>query len=135
APSCLRNPGRSKGHSNLMNAAAEILLEVGTCPVMLRRPGEQAEEFHFHNVGSTEVPCSDMGIVEPVTWAIAELLSGRPFRDGRDAWVKRAAESDSVPLLARVTQALQHLRQVAGHSEWAETMLRDHCQPNWKEIH
>ncbi len=125
----------SKGHSNLRNAAAEILLEVGTCPVMLRRPGEQAEEFHFHNVGSTEVPCSDMGIVEPVTWAIAELLSGRPFRDGRDAWVKRAAESDSVPLLARVTQALQHLRQVAGHSEWAETMLRDHCQPNWKEIH
>lgn len=125
----------SAGISHSVDADASVLLKVGTCPALLRRPREQAEEFHYLNIGTSELPCPGMGMVEPVTWAIAELLSSNAFRDGRDAWVKQAAGAGSVPLLARVTQALQHLRRIEGHVEWADTMLKDHCQPNWKSIH
>ncbi|NHF68424.1 type I restriction enzyme HsdR N-terminal domain-containing protein [Xanthomonas hortorum] len=124
--------GDFKRQSQYVKAAAAVLMEVGKCPAILHRPRDQLDEYHTLQVGTVQVPCPGMGMVEPVTWAITETLLSTAFRDERDAWVRVAAESGSVPLLARATQALQHLMHIEGHAEWAETVLNDYCQSNWK---
>jgi len=123
---------RLKGQSDDINVAAWLLMEVGTCPVVLRRLRKQLDGYHVHQIGQVEMPCGEMGIVEPVTWAIAELLSSESFKGERDAWVQEAIEADNLPLLGRVTQALRHLLNVQGLGEWASEMLRVYCDPKWE---
>jgi hypothetical protein len=123
---------RHKSQSDYINLAAWLLMEVGTCPVVLRRLRKQLDGYHVHQIGQVEMPCAKLGIVEPVTWAIAELLSSESFKEDRGAWVQGAIEADNLPLLGRVTQALRHLQKVQGLGEWASEMLRLHCDPKWE---
>lgn len=124
---------RHKSQSDYVNVAAWLLMEVGTCPVVLRRLHKQLDGYHVHQIGRVEMPCAEMGIVEPLTWAIAELLSSESFKNERDSWVQEATEMQNLPLLGRVTQALRHLQKVQGLGEWASEMLRLHCDPKWDD--
>lgn len=113
----------------LWSIAAWLLMEIGTCPVMLRRPSKELEDFHTHDIDGGEMSCMRNGIAEPVTWAIAELLGQDVPGVDRDAWVHEAAASDSLPLINRLGQALSHLANVGGTSEWAEAMLQQEVRP------
>jgi Type I restriction enzyme R protein N terminus (HSDR_N) len=113
----------------LWSIAAWLLMEIGTCPVMLRRPSKELEDFHTHDIDGGEMSCMRNGIAEPVTWAIAELLGQDVPGVDRDAWVHEAAASDSLPLINRLGQALSHLANVDGTSEWAEAMLQQKVRP------
>jgi hypothetical protein len=121
------------GDGELMNVAGWLLMQLGTCPVVLRRPSKHLEGYHVHEIGDSEIPCFGMGIVEPVTWEIVELLSNNVTGIDRDGWVQEAVHSGSLPLLGRVTNALRHLKQVEGLSAWADRLLDDHCEAVWKE--
>ncbi|MET4730668.1 hypothetical protein ABIE09_004488 [Lysobacter enzymogenes] len=123
---------RHKNMSDDVNVAAWLLQEVATCPVVLRRIRKQMDDYHVHQIGEVEMPCAKLGIVEPVTWAIAELLSSEFFKDERDAWVLEAIRADNLPLLGRLTQALKHLQKVEDLGEWASEMLKIHCNPKWE---
>ena len=113
----------------LWSIAAWLLMEIGTCPVVLRRPSKELEDFHTHDIDGGEMSCMRNGIAEPVTWAIAELLGQDVPGVDRDAWVHEAAASDSLPLINRLGQALSHLANVGGTSEWAEAMLQQEVRP------
>lgn len=111
------------------SVAAWLLMEIGVCPVVLRKPSKEFEGFHTHDIDNGEMSCMRNGIAEPVTWAIAELLMHDIPGVDRDAWVHEAATSNSVPLINRLGQALSHLAIVSGTSEWAEKMLVQVLRP------
>ncbi|CAB1369105.1 type I restriction enzyme HsdR N-terminal domain-containing protein [Denitratisoma oestradiolicum] len=114
---------------DLLNVAAWLLLEIGSCPVVLRRPGKELEQFHTHAIDHGEMSCLKNGIAEPVTWSITELLVQDIPGVDREAWVREAAATGSLPLINRLGQALSHISNVAGRSEWAEQMLEQVYRP------
>ncbi len=114
---------------DLWSVAAWLLMEIGTCPVMLRKPSKELEDFHTHDIDGGEMSCMRNGIAEPVTWAIAELLGHDIPGVDRDAWVREAAASNSLPLINRLGQALSHLANVGGTNVWAEVMLQQEVRP------
>ena len=113
----------------LQNIAAPLLLELGTCSEVLRRPGRNLEGFHTHEIKGGEISCFKNGIAEPVTWAISELLVNDVPGVDRDAWVQEAAKSGSVPLVNRLGQALTHISKLEQIGVWAKEMLEMHYKP------
>lgn len=108
-----------------------LLLEIGTCPYVLR--GSQ-NDFKKNTILVHEVPghgsivCHKRGIVEPVTMAISRLLAA----DDPDAtaWVLRAVELKSFPLLMRVLIALQQIGSAySARAKWAKQMLDEIVKP------
>lgn len=115
--------------SGLVNLAAPLLMEIATCKEVLRRPGQDLEGFHTHEIEGGVLSCSKNGIAEPVTWAIAELLSNDVPGVDREAWVREAAESGSFALVNRLGQALTHISKIQGFEQWAGEMLEKHLRP------
>ena len=97
----------------------------GPFPVSVMHP----EGFHTHAIDGGEISCFRNGIAEPVTWAITELLVQDIPGVDREAWVREAAATGSLPLINRMGQALSHISKVAGRSEWAEQMLEQVFRP------
>jgi hypothetical protein len=117
-----------EGHQ--VNLASTLVFSLASCPVILRKPGKAIDELHSHTFDDVEVSCYSNGMIEPVTWSIAELFSNTTIMGvDRDEWVSQAVASDSYPLINRMAQALNHVSQLEGHSEWAQRMLDDHCLP------
>ena len=113
----------------LLNVAFPLLLELGTCSAILRRPGQNLEEFHTHAIDGGEISCFKNGIAEPVTWAISELLAHEIPGVDRDAWVQEAAGSGSAPLINRLGQALTHISKLQHVNAWAKEMLDTYYRP------
>jgi hypothetical protein len=87
-----------------------ILLETASAPVVLRSVGPEMEfnAVRTHDVpGAGSIVCHLEGIVEPITFALFEFL----YREGRGAadWINEACRRSSLPLMARLQIALQHL--------------------------
>jgi len=116
-------------NEELFNIAVPLLLELGTCSEILRRPGRNLEEFHTHAIDGGEISCFKNGIAEPVTWAISELLIHDIPGVDRDAWVQEAAGSGSAPLVNRLGQALTHISKLQHMNAWAEEMLETYYRP------
>ena len=114
---------------SLQNIAVPLLLELGTCSEVLRRPGRNLEGFHTHEIEGGEISCFKNGIAEPVTWAISELLVNDIPGVDRDAWVREAAKSGSAPLVNRLGQALTHISKLEQIGVWAKEMLEMHYKP------
>ena len=113
----------------LVNLAVPLLMEVGKCKEVLRRPGQDLEGFHTHEIDGGVLSCARNGIVEPVTWAIAELLSNDVRGVEREEWVRAAADSGSFALVNRMSQALTHLSATQGSGQWAGDMLEKYVRP------
>jgi hypothetical protein len=118
----------------LSNVAATLLLELGTCPMVMRRPSRDLEGFHTHEIEGAEMSCFRNGIAEPVVWAISELLLHELPGVDRDAWVQAAAASDCPPLIHRLGLALTHIARLEGKSEWANDMLERFYRPAWSAL-
>src|ERR1039458_3756153 len=86
-----------------------ILLEVGTCPIVLRAVSEDLEmsAIMTHEIPGGEVVCERVGIVEPVTLSIWRFL-GSTGPQAED-WLEEAVERNSWPLLMRLHIALDQL--------------------------
>jgi hypothetical protein len=112
-----------------------LLLEVGVCPVPLLRATKIGLGHLVHDLGDLgEVLCQDNGVIEPVTAAMAELLS-RPW-DQRDHWIETALQAHSLPLLQRVMIALRAAR-LRSHPDcvgWANAVLEEQILPAISEL-
>lgn len=127
-PSIVQDPeGNQKARADPM-----LLTEVGTAPMALRRhsDGEGLNSIPMHHIPEHgAIVCHEAGIVEPITWSIALLLS----RDGpvAEEWLDEAIERNSLPLLARLDIALRETVRHApdATAEWASRMLNDKVRP------
>ena len=120
------------GH--LFNLAAPLLLTLGTCREVLRRPGRELEGFHTHEIDDGVLSCPNNGIAEPITWAIARLLTHKVPGIDREAWVREASQSGSHALINRLGQALKHASNLQNSKLWAEKMLEEYWKPAFKAL-
>lgn len=121
--------GDSNGPSRIDPA---ILLEVGTCPIVLRRPGyhQVVESVLIHELPNhVSIVCHKAGIIEPITLSILKFISFEGMRS--EEWIENAINRKSQPLLARIHIALLELSRVADteKSGFARRMLKDVVQP------
>ncbi len=109
---------------------ATVLLEIGQCKFPLVRANEEVIVFLEHDLGDLgRVICSDMGAIEGVTQAMADLLS-RSWA-GANAFADAVLESGSLPLIHRLMIALRLVRErnIPTRSECADALLRDRINP------
>lgn len=108
-----------------------LLLEIGTCPHVLRGPQNDPEQnaVLVHDVpGHGSIVCHKFGVVEPVTLAIVRLL-GSNWVDAGD-WINVAIGLGSFPLTMRVYTALQHVASISpAKAQWAKKMLERVVEP------
>ncbi|MGF1623103.1 MAG: hypothetical protein ACFCUR_21165 [Rhodomicrobiaceae bacterium] len=114
-----------------------ILLEVGACPMVLRRPGPNALErgiLTHHVSGTGSMVCRDAGIVEPITLSIFHFLSWDA--ENAEEWVEEAAHREALPLLTRINIALRELTGSADTSkaDFARRMLSDTVEPAMSQL-
>ena len=124
-----RLPTAVVGDDN-MRIDASLLLEIGQCPFPLMRANEAGQGFLVHDIdGHGQVLCLDHGPIEPMTQAMADMLS-RHWTHA-DEWVDTAIESGSLPLLQRVLIALHTVqaRNVPEQSEWAGSLAKNRLVP------
>lgn len=104
-----------------------LLLEIGSCPVPLRRPSalEADRGLWTHDVpGQGEVVCHRNGIVEQITLALLDAIVRMNVEEA-DEWVAEALQRDSFPLLARIDIALRQVACFADKEKaaWAQRTL------------
>ncbi len=108
-----------------------VLLEVGTCPIVLRAVGPDLEmsAVSTHLVSGAEVVCEKAGIVEPITLSILRFL--RAAGPQAEDWIEEAVERNSLPLLMRLHIALQQLADSADReiATFAQRILIDLVNP------
>jgi hypothetical protein len=90
-----------------------ILLEVGTCPIVLRAVSADLEmsAIMTHDIPGGEVVCEKVGIVEPITLSIWKYLASTGSQ--AEDWLEEAVERNSWPLLMRLHIALDRLMDSA----------------------
>lgn len=109
------------------SATPALLLEIGSCPVPLRRPAmmESDHGMWTHDVpGKGDVVCHRSGIVEPITLALLNAIV-RMEGDEADDWIAEMMRRESFPLLARTDIALRQVTQFADKEKacWAQRMI------------
>lgn len=113
-----------------------LLLEIGTCPHVLRGPQNEPEKNAtlVHDVpGHGSVVCHKFGIVEPVTLAITKLLASN-WVEASD-WISAAAGLGSFPLMMRIYIALQQIAAANfAKAAWATRMLNKVIKPALKNF-
>ncbi len=107
-----------------------ILLEVGSCITVLRRPpvDPNMNGIHTHDFpGQISIVCHHEGVVEVITNSILQYLGSERSED----WIDLALSRDSMPLLARIDIALRQLATTsdAELSSFAQDMLDRKIRP------
>lgn len=120
------------------SATPALLLEIGSCPVPLRRPStlEADQGLWTHDVPDQgTVVCHRSGIVEPITLA---LLNGIVRMDVAEAddWIAEIMRRESFPLLARIDVALRQITHFADKEKasWAQSTLETTVGPAISEV-
>lgn len=106
-------------------ADVQLLLEVGTCPLVLRRPNIIADRgpLAVHNIDDATIVCYAAGVVEPITMSLQRFLSVE--WSNSDGFIKEIIDSDSLPLIARADIALRGLAEVSHQAKaaWAAATI------------
>jgi len=115
----------------------ELLLDVGSCPFVLRNPSSNLEmnEFACHeSLGGEMIACHGQGTIEVITNSIFIYLSRE--RLGAEAWIDEVLVRNSVPLLSRVSLALHVASSLADHefAEFAQKMLHEKIDPVFQDF-
>jgi hypothetical protein len=92
---------------------ATLLLEVGSCRTVLKRPeGDTADQIEVHEIDDdTVVVCHKEGIIEPITFSLYTAMTREP--EIATSLVDEAVERRSLPLLSRMNIALLQIEQQA----------------------
>lgn len=107
-----------------------LLIEVGTCPIVLNRPPLDPETsgILLHDLRDHgSIACHNSGIVEPITMSILKFL--RTTNMGDIAWLEEALARESLPLTARLDIVFRHLAEGGDKADWAKEMLERHIKP------
>lgn len=109
-----------------------LLLEIGTCPSILRRfdGGGEMNEVGMHSFeGECDVVCGGEGIIEPITNSMLTFL-GRDWQEA-EQWIDEAILRNSTPLLSRISIALEQLEYSIDPklSAFAQDMLTRKIRP------
>jgi hypothetical protein len=108
-----------------------ILLDVGTCPIVLRAVSADLEmsAIMTHDIPEGEVVCEEVGIVEPITLSIWRFLGSTGTQ--AEEWLEEAVERNSWPLLMRLHIALDQLVNSATKdtAAFARNALRSLIEP------
>ena len=94
-----------------------ILLEVGTCPIVLRAAGADLEmsAIMTHEIPGGAVVCEKVGIVEYITLSIWKFLASAGSQ--AENWLEEAVDRNSWPLLMRLHIALDQLVNSASNED------------------
>lgn len=104
----------------------DLMLDVGSSRHILRRIGRKGYSvLPVHTIaGHGEIVCHTAGLVEPIVVAMYAFLS----REGAvsSAWIQKALDRNSLPLLYRITLVLNALESSAESSlsEWTTNTLQ-----------
>jgi hypothetical protein len=113
-----------------------LLSEVGSSPIVLRRPGNNPDMNGFlaHDIpGHGTIACYNRGIIEPITFSILEFLSREGERT--EDWIDEAVERGSIPLLSRIDIALRELGRTANPAApWARAIRKARVSPALAKI-
>ena len=119
-----------KGRQTLVSP--NILLKIGACPIVLRRPQTEGIQFEMPihelpNHGS--VICHEAGILEPITLSIFNFL--HMAVENAEEWIDESARQESFPLLMRIAIALKELSGSAQEerAKFAQRMLDEVVKP------
>lgn len=114
-----------------------ILLEIGTCPMILRRPmlDQDIGDVITHEIdGHGSMACHKSGIVESVTLSIFTFLCS----EGRASaeWIQTALAKGSFPMLMRLEIALREISNLedAELSAFAQEVLTRWVQPAFSKF-
>jgi hypothetical protein len=103
-----------------------ILLPIGRSPIVLHAVrGWEPRALAIHNLpGVGSFVCHNEGIVEPITFAMTQLMSFDTSRG--DYLVAEALRERSIPLMFRLYTALQMISGFAGEERrtWAQDLLK-----------
>lgn len=105
---------------------AATLLHIGQCRFPLLRVTREQVGHFVHDLGEHgRVLCSEQGAIEPITQAMAQMLS-RPWPQAQD-WVNACIATGAVPLLSRLSIALGEVRgrEIVSISDWAGEATKD----------
>lgn len=111
----------------------DLLLGVGACPVLLRRPGGDPDvaSVPVHEIGEElSLVCHEAGIVEPITWSMVRFF-GREDETMRNQLIDEALTRCEPALLARLDVALRQISQSADkpRATWAVKVRHDRLGP------
>jgi hypothetical protein len=121
---------QSQDGAQLGRVDPALLMEVGTCPIVLRRPPPDPEMsgvlvHDLKNHGS--IVCYNSGIVEPITFSILKFI--RTTDMDISEWLAEALARESLPLTARLDIAFRHLAEGGDKADWAKEILERHIKP------
>ena len=121
---------QSKDGAHLGRVDPALLMEIGTCPIVLRRPPSDPEMsgalvHDLKNHGS--IVCHNSGIIEPITLSILKFLSMTDMDISE--WLEEALARKSLPLTARLDIAFRHLAEGGDKADWAKEMLKRYIEP------
>ena len=110
-----------------------LLLEVGACPSVLRRPGGDPDvnELPMHDLpNGVSMVCHAAGIVEPITVSILNYLARESEVDA-ERLIHEAIRRAEPALLARLNVALRVLSGLESQdrASWAHQIRTDHVGP------
>ena len=107
-----------------------ILLEVGRCPMPLRRDADDLDVPLHELPNDISMVCHVAGITEPVTWSIFRFLE-RQETATAERFIVTVIESGSIPLLARAYTALHNFAWHLDREKaaWAQDILNGKILP------
>jgi len=106
-----------------------ILLEVGRCPMPLRRDTGNLDIPLHELPDDISVICHVAGVTEPITWSIFRFLE-REETATAERFIAAVIESESMPLLARTHAALHNFRHLNQEkAAWAMGVLKGIIHP------
>ena len=113
-----------------------LLIEIGTCPFVLRRPVaiHKMNAVLTHDIDDHgSIVCHKSGIVEPITLSILKFFD-REHGRAADEWLLEAVARESLPLLARVDIALRHVVDSGEtpRGRWARDILAKIVAPAFR---
>jgi hypothetical protein len=109
-----------------------LLMEIGTCPIVLRRPTADPNMSGVltHDLeGHGSIVCHEAGIVEPITMSMLKFLDHAG--EYATAWIEAAVDRNSLALLSRIDIAMRHIaeRGETPEAQWAKDMLQRIIRP------
>lgn len=124
---------RPKDTNQEVRADPDLLIGVGSTPIILRRPYTDPEvgSVTAHDIGGDmTIVCHAAGVVEAITWSLVRFF-GREDEAMCDQFLDEALAQPHPALLARLDIAL---RQTAGYADkaragWAQHVRRHRLTP------